>query len=70
MRRARPADAPTATILTLSARERRERAPTVSEVPAAPARIIVFPGMSLLHLQALAAATRASQTQTPASIVR
>jgi hypothetical protein len=67
MRRSRPADAPTATILALFARERRKRAPTVSEVPA---RIIVFPGMSLLHLQALAAATRALQTQPPASIAR
>jgi hypothetical protein len=57
-----------ATILKLSARERRERGRPVSDVPAASARIIVFPGMSLLQLQALAAATQTSQTETPASM--
>jgi hypothetical protein len=68
MRQAEPADAPMATVLKLSARERRERG--ASDVPAAPARIIVFPGMSLPHLRALAASMRRAQTQTRPSPLR
>jgi hypothetical protein len=63
MRRAGLADAPGATVLKFCARERREGDGRLSELPTAPARIIVFPGMSLAHLQALAASMRIVPTQ-------